>query len=286
MTKGSIEDHSKAFRIAAVLTGNDTHVYQDDASWVADLMPGLVGSPAGPDRIRIRLDEDDGYEAFHDESDEPFSRGRSDDLFSKEIRVGALLRLSDEALFRSGVDAPEEGQITGAHLTEGLLRLPETEKEAGLGSISVTDVILKNGHLHIEVTAEVENPEALTRAARAAYVDCWGDDKWLPSGPREALMEFALASNANPSPDEMGFEFIDLVDTPYDGLVRYAADRVVRAEPDLVVGPDEGYNAWLERTGNDDSFEGNARDIPGSVDLYEAGCRVTKPGPETDTPEP
>lgn len=277
-----MEDAKTAARIARALTGNEVEIRRRGREWaVRELaLPGV--------ELIVRTRDDDMYEAFLEDSSAPFSQGKIDDLLARETRIGTILNISDEALFRSALDVPEGEHINETHLTEGLLRLPVSEAEAGLDSASVTHAILLDASLYIEVTAHISDPERLTRAARSAYLDCWGDDEWLPSGPCEAIFELALASNANPSPDEMGFEFVALFDKHDDAdraLVRYAADRAVRMEPDLVSSPDEGYEAWLERTGRDDSFTGNER-APGTRGLFEAGRRAGRSGLTPDAPEP
>ena len=65
------------------------------------------------------------------------------------------------------------------------------------------------GRARIEIAALVADPEKLFAAARQAYLECWSDDHWEPDHPEEALYELLLASNANPSPDVMGFAFED-----------------------------------------------------------------------------
>lgn len=60
------------------------------------------------------------------------------------------------------------------------------------------------------------------------------------------------------------------------------ADTAVLAEPGLIPAGWEEYEAWLERTGRDDSFVGDGYSIPGTEDLYEAAMRAWSTGSEPD----
>ena len=66
----------------------------------------------------------------------------------------------------------------------------------------------------------VHNEEALRRIARECYASNWSDVDWSPESLGEAAYEIFLASNANPAPCDLGFEFLD---TRYESDVRYVA---------------------------------------------------------------
>lgn len=126
---------------------------------------------------------------------------------------------------------------------------------------------------------------SLVRASRNAYLAAWWDNTWLPASPAEALFELALGSNANPSPNEMGFEILEYPETRSAAILGSFADREVSSSPDLIPEGHTPYADWLELTGRDDSFVGNGHDVPGTRDLYRAVIRAL-PVPDRSGPEP
>lgn len=115
----------------------------------------------------------------------------------------------------------EEIGATPEDILAGMMKPPADPEAAGFRIIS-SSLLEEKGQILIEVAAEVQDADKLFAAARQAYRDCWSDGHWSPDHPEEALYELLFASNANPSPDQMGFAFEawgplpPLHDTPQD----------------------------------------------------------------------
>lgn len=56
----------------------------------------------------------------------------------------------------------------------------------------------------LQVEVEITCPDKLLMTAIERYQACWGDSEWVPLYPAEALFEILIASNANPSPSDIG----------------------------------------------------------------------------------
>ncbi len=59
-------------------------------------------------------------------------------------------------------------------------------------------------HIDVEITC----PDKLLDCSIARYATCWGDQSWIPTYPDDAVFEILIASNANPSPSDIGVELI------------------------------------------------------------------------------
>jgi hypothetical protein len=82
------------------------------------------------------------------------------------------------------------------------------------------------GGYQLTVTARVFDEGRLVAAAKDAYYENWGDEKWVPKTLEEALYETVLASNSNPSPCDIGYEFGEWgpeapESNPCDALMRF-----------------------------------------------------------------
>ena len=248
------------------------------------------GCPGGfelPRRVEICVGPYGDYVARLEGAAKPFARGLSQEtlMTPATVRVGAMIRVTDQDVFRENMGLSPEVEITPSDLGDQMLNLPVDPQEAGIDRISVSDLSAFGAQVYFEVSAEVSDMGRLVRAAREAYLEAWWDNSWLPCSPKEALFELALGSNANPSPDEMGFEFVNFPDTRQAALLRAAADREVALSPILVPDAPLPYADWLMLTGRDDSFVGNGGDVPGTRDLYAAALRAL-PRPDPSGPEP
>lgn len=257
---------------------------------VAELGLDWDGCPGGldlPDGVTLRVGPYGDYEARLAEATDPFASGLLQRTLARpaRVRVGALIRVTERELFRSSMGVSGERRLTASDLDQRMLRLPVEGHLAGIDRVRVAELSLKGEEVYLEVLAEVSDPRALTRAAREAYLEAWGDNTWLPASPREALFELALGSNANPSPADIGFEFLGYGGTREEARVREAADREIGAQPGLV--PDERvrYGDWLDLTGLDDGFVGWGETRLGTRDLFEAAIRAVS-DPDPSGPEP
>lgn len=246
--------------------------------------PGAFDLPA---RLTLRVGPHGEYDAQLEGAARPFASGLAQQtlLSPATVRVGALIRVTDQETFRTEIGPSSGAEITPSDLEARMLNLPLDPQEAGIDRIRVSDLRALGAEIYFEVSAEVSDMGRLVRAARDAYLEAWWDSSWLPSSPNEALFELALGSNANPSPSEMGFEFVAFPGTRQEAALRAAADREVALSPSLVPDAPLPYADWLELTGRDDSFVGDGRDVPGTRDLYAAALRAL-PAPDRSGPEP
>jgi hypothetical protein len=163
----------------------------------------------GTENIALAVLHDGRFEARQDGEDEPFRTGSWTELH--ETRRGLLtlrLNLTDAEAFTAAMGRESLAQVDGAAIEERFL----VPRSAALGNavrIDTVDVFTEadTGRMEILTAFDITDEGALTRAAREAYADCWGDRDWMPGSLEETLYELYAASNANPSPDEMGFEF-------------------------------------------------------------------------------
>jgi len=100
----------------------------------------------------------------------------------------------------------EDVGATPDAILAGMMKPPVDLEAAGF-RITSSSLLEEKGQILIEVAAKVLDQDRLFAAARQAYLDCWSDEIWSPAHPEEALFELLFASNANPSPDQMGFAF-------------------------------------------------------------------------------
>lgn len=257
---------------------------------ITTLLLDWDGCPGGselPERVNIRVGPYGDYVARFEEISKPFASGLAQEtlMTPASVLIGVRVRVTDAETFQEAMEISEDSGISAADLEAAMLRLPVEAAEAGIDRIRVSDVMSSQDDLYFEVSAEVSDPGRLVRAARNAYLEAWWDNTWIPCSPNEALFELALGSNANRSPDEMGFEFVEFPDTRQAKLLGAAADREVSPSPNLVPDAPLPYADWLELTGRDDSFVGNGLDVPGSRDLYAAALRAL-PRPDLSGPEP
>ena len=245
------------------------------------------GADELPKRVTLSFDPDGGYEARVEGADTPFSSGPLRPLVQSpsELRIVALIRITDPETFMSEMGVNGTEPLGPDHFRAGMLRLPAALTDLGLLHLTVTDMSVFGEKAYFKVTAEVADMAAMVRAAREAYNECWWDNTWLPRSPHEALFEIALGSNSNPSPSDMGFEFLDHPQTRDADRIREAADTEVSASPALIPEERVTYAEWLELTGLDDSFVGDGRERPGTRDLFDAAIRAL-PRPDPSGPEP
>ncbi len=266
---------------SAVFEGGD-RVFTLVLDWEGS--PGAFDLPA---RLTLRVGPYGEYDAQLEGASRPFASGLTQEtlMTPATVLVGALIRVTDLETFRDVMGLSSEAEITPSDLEGQMLNLPVVPEEAGIHRIRVSDLRVHGEQIYFEVTAEVVDMGRLIRAARDAYLEAWWDNSWLPSSPNEALFELALGSNANPSPDQMGFEFVEFPGTRQEAAMRAAADREVALSPSLVPDAPLPYSDWLALTGRDDSFVGDGHAVPGTRDLYAAALRAL-PRPDRSGPEP
>ena len=257
---------------------------------VTTLILDWDGCPGGFDlseRVEIRVGPFGDYDARFEGAAEAFASGLTQEtlMTPATVRVGVLIRVTNPEAFQAEMGCSTGAGVGPSDLERGMVRLPVEPDLAGIDRILVRDLSVGEDQMYFEVEAEVSDMGRLVRAAREAYLEAWWDNTWIPTSPQEALFELALGSNANPSPDQLGFEILDHPLTR--GQVRCAieADLEVQQNPILVPDAPLPYADWLELTGRDDSFVGDGRAVPGTRDLYMAALRAL-PRPDRSGPEP
>jgi hypothetical protein len=257
---------------------------------VSTLLLNWTGTPGHldlPQEGTLRVGPYGDYEARLEGADKPFASGLIQDTLMRPatIRTGTTIRITDQDVFRDAMGIEDEAPLTEADLRSAMIRLPVDPQEAGIARITVSDLRVEADRVYFELVTEVSDMRSLVRASRNAYLAAWWDNTWLPASPAEALFELALGSNANPSPNEMGFEILEYPETRSAAILGSFADREVSSSPDLIPEGHTPYADWLELTGRDDSFVGNGHDVPGTRDLYRAVIRAL-PVPDRSGPEP
>lgn len=139
-----------------------------------------------------------------------FMMGRLDDLIREEVSFKVVIHILDEDLFVGEMDSNDLTGVTCEKMTKHMLVTPKNPQNVGIEDLRISSLSIEGTKLAFTVSARITNAKCLTKEARQQYEDCWGDREWLPSGKEELLAEYALASNANPSPADMGFEFEEL----------------------------------------------------------------------------
>ena len=69
-----------------------------------------------------------------------------------------------------------------------------------------------------------------------------------------------------------------------DERMRELGDEAIAEQPCLVPDDEIEYEEWLELTGKDDSFVGDARTVPGTGDIYDAAMRAFHLRPQAPRP--
>ena len=116
--------------------------------------------------------------------------------------------------------------LRGAHLSSAplatvvlatVINPAEPPEECGFRILSSTKAIRvanlrADAKFRLQVDVEVTCPDKLLMGAIGRYEACWGDREWVPAYPADALFEILIASNANPSPSDIGVELLGMVE--------------------------------------------------------------------------
>lgn len=163
----------------------------------------------GADRITLAVLHDGRFEARQEGEEEPFRTGSWRELHeTRRALLNLRLNLVDAEAFAEALGCNDLGSVNSTAVQSRFLvaRAAAADTAAQIDTVDVF-IDADTGKLEILAAFDIEDEAALTRAARKAYSECWGDREWMPGSIEEALYETFAASNANPSPDEMGFEF-------------------------------------------------------------------------------
>jgi hypothetical protein len=95
--------------------------------------------------------------------------------------------------------------------TEALLLVVSVNPEVPPAEAGYDIVAMRVGRLEevggyqLTVTARILDEDLFVATAKDAYYENWGDPNWEPESLEEALYETVLASNASPSPADIGY---------------------------------------------------------------------------------
>ena len=142
---------------------------------------------------------------------EPFFQGRFDRFETTAVSISEAIRVIDEQIFLEAMEISTLSDLTEDVLRKKMTVLPVSMPQAGLDGMACHDLRSEHGFIKFDITAQVSDFGKFVARARTAMADCFGDRDWYPASPENALDEFAMASNANPSPDEMGFEIVAML---------------------------------------------------------------------------
>lgn len=161
-----------------------------------------------------------------------------------QMGVGASIRVTDEDVFAAFLGkAP--GERIGVLDMAPMIALSGSPQEAGLEKLAVTSLSVRGDMMRFEVQARISSMKAMVEASRAAYQDSWFERDWLPNSPQLALLELCLASNDNPSPADLGFEFIEFHEFRHQAAARQEAAMFMQNHPEFVPEELMTFSDWL-----------------------------------------
>jgi hypothetical protein len=138
-----------------------------------------------------------------------------------DITIAVTINITNEDEFRQS--AVDYGCDNDDNIEEMVERLVISADEPPLDhgyEIRSTDVTaISEKQFSILVSVNVTDEQAMIKEVRNCYSAVWQDSDWKPESLGEAVYELLCASNERPSPDTVGFEFVDqkyLVDQAVD----------------------------------------------------------------------
>lgn len=166
------------------------------------------------------------------------------DRLPKRLGIGATIEITDEAAF-SDFLGKKAGERIGVLDMPPMIALEKSLEEAGLEKLAVTSLSIRGSTMRFEIQAQIQSMQTMVAAARDAYLGSWFDGGWLPRSPQEALFELCLASNANPSPSDIGFEFTAFHEFRQEIAAREKADAFMIEHPEFVPAELLAFSDWL-----------------------------------------
>lgn len=139
---------------------------------------------------------------------EPFLQLAAARFMDPRVDLACSINITDEEAFCSAMGVISMDDITPDVLREKMTVLGGPLEAAGLTALSCASPRSEFGFFKFDVQADVEDFGTMTAFARECRMTTDPDESWYPASPEEAIWEIALASNKNPSPDLMGFEFV------------------------------------------------------------------------------
>lgn len=129
-----------------------------------------------------------------------------------ELSIESLETFKDFARLH-GAKVPELA-LTSSEIEQLILKYfvnPSVEpKQAGFVFNNATRCFLKTAQkVELTLVCDVFDSEALHEQAAFAYSSCWGALGYKMANDAEALYELTIASNANPSPADIGVLIVD-----------------------------------------------------------------------------
>jgi len=113
--------------------------------------------------------------------------------------------------FASASDCKSAGEGTLAEAVRAIINPSKPPVDSGYEILEETKAVATDADdiFLLKVAINVNDEQALTKEARERYESCWGDNLWRPGSLGEAAYEVMVASNASPSPTDIGFEIYD-----------------------------------------------------------------------------
>lgn len=130
-----------------------------------------------------------------------------------DIEFAVTIRIVDRAeLVQTAVDRglDDKGAL-GRAIVMTVCNPATAPLETGFELISTVPSNETDGLTTIKFQATALDPAAIIGEARECYAAAWMDTDWTPPSIEEALYEILVASNANGSPVDHGFEIVDFV---------------------------------------------------------------------------
>lgn len=209
------EEMRRKLEIARHLTGVDLEVFGRINFSNIGLGQGLMPKDGDLDQAYILVEMPEGkFSIFrskenalsvHKFEEIPFAEVTEEELKNPDAAFTFTIAIDDPVVFKTEMGGKDIRDLSSSDFVSHLLRPGEEVPETVLQDITCSQIENDGNRISMKVCAKVLDRGELVKAARGCYASCWGDETWLPRSPSEALYELLLASNANPSPDEMGF---------------------------------------------------------------------------------
>lgn len=183
----------------------EEHGFVLSGRWPDEIAVARIDNPVEftqpEDRARV-IDE-----AFREGVDpgEPFYTGPG--VMPDKIGIRVDYAISDHEALRELLEVESYDDLDGEKILN-LVRLHDKPSKLGFSMFHCNWEISED-KMNVAITATVEDWPKLVGETRTQYGESWFDQNWFPSSAEEALYEIAVASNANRSPNDDGYDIMD-----------------------------------------------------------------------------
>jgi len=128
----------------------------------------------------------------------------------KTVWFTVLLRVEDAGLLRDHAEEimGEAPCSLPAAICNGVVNPANAPLDHGYEILQKHAEQIFDKHM-MHILVRVFDEKAVIAEAKSCYENCWKDDAWEPESVERALYEILVASNDNPSPNDIGVELIE-----------------------------------------------------------------------------